>query len=45
MSPQTIATEFLDQWERAHSRRPVDYDRLMAKYAAYTGQDWGMLRA
>ena len=38
MNPQTIATEFLDQWERAHSVDQPNYDRLMAKYAAYTGQ-------
>jgi hypothetical protein len=37
MNPQAIATEFLDQWERAHSVDQPDYDRLMAKYAAYTG--------
>jgi hypothetical protein len=34
---QTIATEFLDQWERAHSVKRPDYNRLAAKYAAYTG--------
>jgi hypothetical protein len=38
MNPQAIATEFLDQWERAHSVDEPDYDRLAAKYAAYTGQ-------
>ena len=38
MNHQAIATEFLDQWERAHSVDQPDYDRLMTKYAACTGQ-------
>jgi hypothetical protein len=35
---QAVATEFLDQWEAAHSVDEPDYDGLAAKYAAYTGR-------
>jgi hypothetical protein len=34
---QATAAEFLDQWERAHSVDQPDYNRLAAKFAAYTG--------
>jgi hypothetical protein len=37
MNHQAIATEFLDQWEAAHSIDKPDYDRLAARYEAYTG--------
>jgi hypothetical protein len=35
--PKSIATEFLDQWERAHRAGDPDYDLLAKKFSTYTG--------
>jgi hypothetical protein len=41
IEPQTIATEFLDQWDRAHQASAPSgemYRALGEKFALYTGQ-------
>ena len=36
-NPKSIATKFLDQWERAHRASHQDYDLLAQKFYTYTG--------
>jgi hypothetical protein len=39
MTPQTIANEFLDLWEKAHDGSQPDYDRLATQFAVFAGDE------